>query len=198
MIRINLAKSSNFMNAGEAGKQVDFFRGDIDLKIDWSHIKKILVMFTFPVILIVYEKYNSFALKKSLQISAAGVNKLQQEINSFGEISSVIEELIKEKERMSVKLGIIKEISKKKTLKVKSLLEIQEKMPENLWLKEIVFEKDKVLFNGYSLKDSSVQKMVKGLKGVEFIESVANKDVKKMENSDIDMYQFDMELKLKE
>ncbi len=194
MIRINLAKSSNFMNTGEAGNQL--FNKDLDLKIDWSHFKKFLVVLTLPTVLVIYEKSNSFLLKESLKKSTAELDKVKQELEKFGDISSVIQELIKEKEEMNKKLEVIKEISKRRTLKTDILFKIQEKIPEQIWLKEVLFEKEKILINGYSRKDSSAQSIIEELKGIESVESVANKEI--VGDEKIEAYKFDIELKLKE
>ena len=107
MIRINLAKSNNFMNAEEIGKSSDFFGGELSLKFEQDHILKVLVMLTFIFALVGYEKYTLFNLKKSLQSSQAQVNEIQQKIDGFGNVGSVIEELIKEKEKMNAKLKVI-------------------------------------------------------------------------------------------
>ncbi len=198
MIRINLAKSSNFMNAG-GEKQANIFNADMNLKLDWSHLQKLSIILTFVAILVVYEKYNLFSLKKKLEASVSEVKKIQEELGSFGDVSSVIHELIKEKEKMSTRMEVVKTISRRRTSKTNTLLNIQKNAPEDLWLKEIVFEKDKILFSGYSRKVSSVQEIVKKMGEVDSVESAVNKDIKKVNNdSENETHEFTVELKLKE
>ena len=198
MIRINLAKSSNFMNAGGGEGQLDLFKKDIDLKINWSHLKKIPVIFIFPSAFIAYEKFNSFLLEESLKKIVANVNKVEQELKKFGDISSVVQELIKEKKEMNEKIKVIREISKRRTLKTDILLEIQEKIPEDVWLRKILFEKEKILIDGYSKEISLVQEMMDRLRTVKLIESIVNKDIKMSDRDKTDESRgFGLELKLR-
>ena len=197
MIRINLAKSNNFMNAEEIGKSSDFFGGELSLKFEQDHILKVLVMLTFIFALVGYEKYTLFNLKKSLQSSQAQVNEIQQKIDGFGNVGSVIEELIKEKEKMNAKLKVIEKISRRKTLKINSLLKIQEHLPEDMWLKTLSFKKKKLLFNGYSRKTSSIQKMVQRLNELKFVNLAVSKGIKRV-GSKIETQKFSIELVLKE
>lgn len=196
MIRINLAKTQSY--SGPSAQATDGIQIPSVVASDNKAVK-IASMIFFLILVIGYERYILGSKRAILAETKTQMQSIQDEIAKFGTVTSVIEDLVKEKEKLNGQLLVIQQISQKRAFKLKAITKIQESLPDDLWLDEMKIDRNTVNIRGLSRTPTSVQKIVNSLSAADFIESAVNKELKRVKpTSDTDeLQQFDIEAKVK-
>ena len=192
MIKINLAKDSN-VGIEDSGSFIESIRS---FNLDKERAKKLIFILNILIGLILYERYNLYDMNKKLTESTSRLNKINQKISQYGDVSSAVLQLQEQKKEMFKQLEVIRKVSKKRKLKIDSITKIQEFIPEDVWISEINFNESKIIFSGYTKKASSVQGLVKNLSETGFVDLVVNMELKRVSGKD-DLQRFDIDLDLK-
>lgn len=195
MIRINLAKTQSYSaptTQAPSGIEMPSMTGD-------SKAVKIASMLVFLILVIGYEKYQLNKKRSVLEGMQKEMATIQTEISKFGSVTNVIEDLIKEKEKLNGQLLVIQQISAKRAFKLKTITKIQESLPDDAWLEELKIDQTLVNLKGLARTPTSVQKIVNNLLTADFIEAANNKEMKRVKMTvDADeVQQFDIEAKVR-
>ena len=158
---------------------------------------KIALMLAAMILLIIYEKINISQLQSQLVAKQQQVQEIEQEIAKYGSVTSVVQDLIKEKKRLNDQLAVIAQISKKRAFKLMAIKLVQESVLEDLWLSELVVDENVMTFDGLSRTPTSVQQIVQNLNKTEFIERATNKVLKRQRVGNEDLNAFSIEATVK-
>ncbi len=194
MIRINLAKTHAYVGPSTQTAV------SLDKSLPSAGHKpgvKVLAMVAFLIAIIVYEKYQ-ISFKKSSAIQLQGqLQTLQAEITQYGSVTTIIEELEKEKEKVDKKLSVIQTISQKRAFKLGIIMIMQENLPDDLWLQEMTVDKDLIYFKGLSRSPSSIQQVVKKLEDNNFVSSAINNELSRFKEGEDELQKFTIEARVK-
>ncbi len=193
MIRINLAKTHAY--AGPSTQTA--VRLDTPVAQGQSQGLKIVSMILFLVLVIGYEKQQLSIKKANAAVSQNQLQAILAEIASFGSVTSIIEELEKEKKKVDEKLGVIESISKKRAFKLGIIMIMQENLPDDLWLEEMVVDKDLIHFKGLSRSPASIQQIVKKLEDNNFVKSAVNNELSRFKDGEDELQKFTIEARVK-
>ncbi len=192
MIRVNLAKAQSFAPMASGTVTNIDFRGlgsganvNLALKVGG------LIMAT--ILLIGYEKYVISQKQSSLAQLSIQAAAIQNEIKGFGSVDEVLEGLAKEKAKMNEQLTVIQKISQKRAYKLQTILKTQAGLPEDVWLDEFVFDRNRIVFKGFSRTPTSVQNFVRELNSTDFIKSAVNKELSRVKLGDQPVQKFEIE-----
>jgi Tfp pilus assembly protein PilN len=197
MIRINLAKSQSFTPNTAANTATAIDLTQIGLNVGGTQFTKILAIVSVTLLILIYDMYATSVARAQLEVTSAQVQALELEITSYGEVDTVLEGLAKEKAKVNEQLVVIQNISKKRAFKVKTLMRLQESLPEDLWLNELKINNDQVVFVGYSRSPTSVQKIVKNLNEADFIQNAFNRELSRVKVGDEAIQKFEIEARMK-
>lgn len=191
MIKVNLAKTHNYTSRGTEtaieSDRVALAEGDV------SPVAKVGCIVLFTILLIGYEKYKLSEKMDERKAIAVRLSKVKQDIQNFGTVKNVIEDLVKERSKLNEQLRVIRKISQKRAFKLKTIKKVQESLPEDLWLKQLIISKETLMFEGYSRTPSSVQNIVAQLEKEEFVESAINTELKRSKIGEETVNEFQIE-----
>lgn len=195
MIRVNLAKTHNYSSAGtQTAVQLDAAK----LTGQSESIKKVVIMIVFPILLYMYEAYSLGLKQEQSQKIKGQLEAVQQEIQQYGSVTTIVEDLLKEKEKLNAQLKVIQTISQKRAFKLKAITKVQESLPDDLWMREMNIVGGIISFKGYSQTSISVQKIVRRLNDLDFITSAINKELKRVTRGDREVQEFNIEARVKQ
>ncbi|MEM7646025.1 MAG: PilN domain-containing protein [Pseudomonadota bacterium] len=179
MIRINLAKTHNYASSGtETAISSDRAAA---IEGESTPQAKIAIMLVFTVLLYIYERYNLGTKQATASQISAQLEQVKGEIGNFGTVTSVVEDLVKEKEKLNAQLLIIQKISQKRAFKLKTILKVQENLPSDLWLTELIIDENEIEFKGLSRTPTSVQNIVAYLNDADYVDLAINQELKSIE-----------------
>src|SRR5690606_4150363 len=95
----------------------------------------------FTVGLYSYEYINIDGKKQELARLNVRAQQLEKEATQYGSVNAIVEDLNKEKKKLTEQLSVIQKISQKRAYKLKAIRSIQENLPEDLWLKEMIVDR---------------------------------------------------------
>lgn len=188
MIKINLAKTQNYSAGGKAeggGAAITTGGGP-------HPAIKGVVLVIFVALVYGYESYT--LAEKGLVLSGlrAEFQKSEQEVSQFGSITNAVNSLTKEKAKLDEILKVIEKISQKRAYKLGAIATVQEHILDDLWLEELVVDKEKVSLRGVSRSSSSVQVLVSKLKESPGIKTASNKGLKRRNTGTDNLNEFEI------
>lgn len=166
MIRINLAKTHAYATPAS---QTATTISDSPGRTGTHPGVKIFLMVIFVAGVIAFEKKELSGKRKALAVTQSQLQAQQAEIDKFGSVTAVIEELEKEKKKTQEQLSVIQAIAQKRVFKLDAIVKMQESVTDDLWLEELSVDKDEIFFKGFSRSPSSVQLVVKKLKESKYV-----------------------------
>jgi Tfp pilus assembly protein PilN len=194
MIKVNLAKTSQYASRGT---QTSIKIDSGSLRDSEKIISKVALILSFTIIIIFYERYN-LNLKTNIQEKVKHeLASIEQEIAQYGSVTTIIQDLAKEKEILNEQLLVIQKISQKRAYKLKTILKVQEGIPDDLWLKQLIIDKELVTFKGFSRTPTSVQLVVRRLSESIFVESAINQEMNRVKSGDDELQEFNIEARVK-
>lgn len=196
MIKVNLAKTHSYASTGtQTAIALDQAMAE---SAEAAHPGvKIVLMLVATVLLITYEKYNISHLESQLAEKEQLAQEIQSEIEKYGSVTTVVQDLIKEKQRLNEQLAIIADISKKRAFKLKAIKLVQESVLEDLWLSELIVDDSQLIFKGLSRTPTSVQRIVKTLGNTDFVEKAMNRELTRTTVGKEKLNAFDIEVTVK-
>lgn len=196
MIRVNLAKTHNYTSAGtQTAIAMDLASASA---AGGPHpAVKVAVIIIMPILLYGYQSYTITQKNLVFQREKAKAEQIEAEVSQFGSVKSVVEDLVKEKEKLNEQLTVIKKISQKRAFKLKAIQIVQRSMLDDLWLDELVVDQSVLNFKGYSRSPTSVNEIVRNLSGSDFITSAYNKKMERVTLGKDDLNTFEIEAKVK-
>ncbi len=196
MIKINLAKTQVY---GGEGTQVAFAADLAAGRASGSPhpALKVLIILIFPIALYVYERFDLEAKRKVLIQISAQAQEIEKEVSEFGSLRTAVENLVKEKEKLTQQLSVIEQISQKRAFKLQAIRKVQDNLPDDLWINELVVDQDTVIFKGFSRSASSIQDMVGSLSKEEVVLSAKNRELTRVRKGMEEVNAFDVELRVR-
>ncbi|MCH2535579.1 MAG: PilN domain-containing protein [Bdellovibrionales bacterium] len=147
-------------------------------------VVKVLVMLLGAVALMVYEKINIDALESQQKMYRTQSTQLTQELQKIEASAGQLEELKKENEKLQEKLKILTNLSKNRLKELKALDNLQNFIPEGVWLESLDYDGDKVLFKGFATNDRDLNAFVESLEGsTYFIDVILSKAIEQQKDS---------------
>lgn len=195
MIKVNLAKSQSYASAGT---QTSIAMDTQAITSGESPVAKVGLIVAFLILVMGYEKYNMGILKEQEMAVRNQLTQVETEIKKFGSVTAVIEDLIKEKKTLGEKIKVIEKISQKRAFKLNTIVKVQESLPEDLWLEELLIDEAVINFKGLARTPTSVQQVVRTLNDAEFVESAFNKVLERKKKDGNDFQYFEIEATVKQ
>lgn len=196
MIRINLAKTHNYTSSGtQTAIAMDQAAA---LASGGPHpAVKIAIMIILPIILYIYESYN--ITQKSIELAKVQtqVQQIEAEVAQFGSVKTVVEDLVKERNKLNEQLSVIQKISQKRAFKLKAINQIQVSLLDDLWLEQLTVDQSVMDFQGLSRSPTSINEIVENLNKNDFIESAFNKEMNRKKIGKEVLQQFNIEARIK-
>ena len=198
MIRVNLAKTHNYSSTGTQ-TAIAMDQASASLASGQANlIAKVALMLASTLLLYLYQTYNISQLRVKLAVKNDQLAQIQAEVEKFGPVTQVVDNLLKERQRLDAQLEVLQKISKKRSSKLSTIRLVQESVVEDLWLKTMRVDQNILGFRGYSRTPTSVQQIVKNLQAADFIESAINKELKLEKKGKEELNSFDIEARVKE
>ncbi len=196
MIRVNLAKTHNYTSAGtQTAIAMDMAAASAS---GAPHpAVKVAVMLIMPILLYGYQSYNITQKTMVFQREKAKAEKAEAEVSQFGSVKAVVEDLVKEKEKLNEQLTVIKKISQKRAFKLQAIKIVQKSMLDDLWLDELIVNQSVLSFKGYSRSPTSVQEIVENLSRSDFITQAFNRKMERRKVGKDDLNTFEIEARVK-
>ncbi len=196
MIRVNLAKTHNYTSTGtQTAIAMDQAAA---MSLSGPHpAVKVALMVIMPILLYGYESYNLTQKNIVLSREKAKAQQVEAEVSQFGSVKSVVEDLVKEKEKLDEQLTVIKKISQKRAYKLQAIQVVQRSLLDDLWLDEMVVDQSTLNFKGFSRSPTSVQEIVQNLTSHDFILSAFNKKMERVKSGKENLNSFEIEAKVK-
>lgn len=195
MIRINLARNQNTVSAGtQTAVEMDY-RG---ISTGPHPLLKVSMMLIFVVGLYFYSDYVVTRKKTLLLQVNEQASQIQKEGEALGSITNVVRELSTQKSELNKQLEVIRQISQKRAYKLETIRFLQNQMPNDLWIKEILMSQDKINFKGYSRSPFSIQKFVEDLSSRDYIEDALNKELSRERVEGEELNTFDIEAQVRQ
>ena len=108
MIKINLAKSSS------PGAQAQVASAPIlNTGGPTSPATKIIAILVFPIAIYMWEKQMLSSKKQALATKTKELDAVKAEVEKFGAVTSIVEDLKKERDNLASRLKVIQKISRK-------------------------------------------------------------------------------------
>ena len=194
MIRINLAKASATVTV----EPQSVAKAGLAAFSPSDNIAKVVAMLIFALCLYGYEKYNIAGKVERLRIVEAEAAEIAAQVVRFGPVTSVVEDLAKERKKLSKQMEVIQKISKKRAFKLQSIVTMQKSIDTDTWVEEMDVGDEIILFKGFSRNPTSIQSIVSALEKLEFIEGATNKELtmKKIGNNEV--HQFNIEARIEQ
>ena len=192
MIKINLAKAS----ASVVVEAQSVASSGLTAAAQNDVAVKIILMLIFVLGIYGFEKYNISGKTQRLVAVEREREALASKVAQYGAVTTVVEDLAKEKRKLSKQMQVIQKISKKRAFKLQSITQLQKAIPLDSWVEEVTIEDDKVGFKGYARTPTSVQTIVAKLSELEFMQSVQQKElaIKKVGKNEV--HEFTIEAKV--
>ncbi len=169
MIKINLKPSA---------AQESAFLGGIDINlINFKFLIIAIVLITIPQC--VFESVTSSQIEKinvqaqEIQQEIAQLTKKEQELK---EIQEKMDELKAKEKAVMARLEIIQEVVSVRKNPMKILHELALAIPSDVWLEEIFYEGDKIIFKGNAIDYKSIGIFIEGLNRIVFFNRQVNLD----------------------
>lgn len=198
MIRINLARSNNYSSgaaAAAAGGGLD--AGGIVVSGMPHPGIKVAAMLIFVILVYGYETYTLSLLMSDLEVEQKKAAEVKRQVDELGSVKAVVEDLIKEKDRLNEQLKVIRKISQKRAYKLLAIEKVQAGITEDLWLEELTVSENEMVFSGITRSTSSVQEIVSNISRSEFVESAATQEIKRTEIDNETFNTFQILVKVK-
>jgi Tfp pilus assembly protein PilN len=144
MIQINLTTNKKPLDLSDVG--------GMDLsKINVKMVLIAIVLLYVPDILILpsFEEEKMIANQELAQLSEQQ-QKLAQEVSKLKEFDLQIQQLKRREQQLLEKLALVKTIISKKKNPWNILVYVAKNIPPEIWLTEILYEGDKIVFKGLS------------------------------------------------
>lgn len=163
MIKINLSpsrKSSSLNNVG-----------GIDLtKVKIKALALVFVLLYIPDFFIIPAWNESLEqTKQEVQDQRDKLNKLKSEVNKTKDFEKQIEDLKLQEQVLGQKLIAVKEAISIKKNPAALLLYVAKNTPQNLWIKDLLIEKENMVIKGEALDYASIGEFVTSLRSSVFI-----------------------------
>ena len=198
MIRINLAKMDASAPTPGIAAVSDSIGSGLSLPGTSNPFAKIGVVLVFPLLLYVWEQNQLSTKRSTLAKKTQSLNAIKSEVEKFGSVTSIVEDLKKERELLHGRLKVIKKISGKRALKIGALRDLQRIIPRDVWLEAVSFNDGEITFEGLSRTPSSVQVMAEQLVGSQFIASALPSELKRSQVGETTLHKFKIKAKVKE
>ncbi len=196
MIRVNLAKTHNYTSAGTQ-TAIAMDQAAAMSQAGPHPAVKVAVILIMPILLYGYESYTLTQKNMTLTREKAKAEQIEAEVSQFGSVKSVVEDLVKEKNKLNEQLSVIQKISQKRAFKLQAIQVVQRSMLDDLWLDEMIVDQSVLNFKGYSRTPTSVQEIVNNLSSSDFIVSAFNKKMERVKLGKDDLNTFEIEAKVK-
>jgi Tfp pilus assembly protein PilN len=196
MIRINLGKTHSYTSSSTQ-TAVALDQAAAMAQVGPHPSVKVFVMVIFPLLLFGYQTYNIAQKEKVLIRETAKAKQIEAEVAEFGSVKNVVEDLAKEKEKLSKQLSVIKKISQKRAYKLQAIKVVQRSLLDDLWLEEMTVDRSTLIFQGLSRSPSSVQEIVDNLLRSEFVVQAFNKKMERTTLGGEDLNSFEIEAQVK-
>lgn len=184
MIKVNLLKAKVPIQVESQQTQGFTVQGGATESTPKDKVVKVLVMILGIVALMVYEKINIDALKSQNQSYATQNVQLTQELQKIEASAGQLEQLKKENEKLQEKLKILTNLSKNRLKELKALDNLQNFIPEGVWLESLEYDGDQVLFKGFATNDRDLNTFVESLeRSTYFKDIILSKAIEQQKDS---------------
>lgn len=192
MIKINLAKAS----ASVAVESQSVASSGLATAAQSDVAVKVVLMLIFVMGIYGFEKYNISGKTQRLVAIERERQALTTKVAQYGAVTTVVEDLAKERKKLSKQMQVIQQISKKRAFKLQSITQLQVAMPVDSWIEELNLADETVKFKGYSKSPASVQGIVAKLSELDFMQNVQTKEmaIKKIGKNEV--HEFNIEAKV--
>ncbi len=194
MIRINLAKTHGYTSGGTAATESapSAFAG-----AGPHPVVKIGAMLLLAMLVYGYEAYNISQLNFIYQQEQQKADAIKKEVDQFGSVKSVVDDLLKEKSKLNEQLEVIRKISQKRAFKLQAITMVQRGLTDDLWLTEMLVEQNNINFKGLSRSPSSVQEIIQNLQKAQFVQTAENRGIsrKKVDNDELNAFEINVTVK---
>lgn len=176
MIKINLLKNRG--DASQAGTSTNtvnyetYFDSGDSGSGGKAVLGRLLVMFLFPGLLMLYEYYHIDQLQNELSIMRGKANGVAQELEKSKPIAAQARELQKKIQDLEGRIRAIKDLSKIRLREIKAVDYIQNVIPERVWLTMLNIDGDKMQVEGGALSDEQLSRFMDAIDGKSFFRNV--------------------------
>lgn len=193
MIKVNLAKASASVSVETekvaSGGLASFSQSD--------NLAKIAAMLIFVICLYGYESYNMKEKTTLYNRVRTESDRLAAQVQQHGGVVDAVEDLAKERKTLDKQMKVIQKISKKRAFKLNSIIKLQQSIPEDSWVEEMIVKEDVMSFKGFARSPASVQTIVSGLESLDFMDTAVNKELALKKIGISEVHQFNIEAKVK-
>ena len=196
MIRINLARSSSVITSPS-----DFGGGSSSSGVSIGNVHpaaKVLVIFVLPAVLYFYEQRELGFKAKQLAAEKVKLDKIKADVGKYGSVTSAVEDIKVERNKLQKRLEVIAKISRKRATKILTISELQSVIPNDSWLTSLSIQGSSIKLAGYARSPSSVQTIVERLTQLEFLESAINNGVTRTKVGSTNLHSFSIDAVVKE
>ena len=169
MIKINLSLAQNQMDLSNLGG------------FDFTKIKPALVLIAIVSVYVPdytiqpYWEEEFQARNNDLSALQGRLSEKRREVSKFADLERQIKELQAQEENLGKKLVAVKQAISLKRNPSNLLLYIAKNIPEDLWIKEMILEENKLIIKGEALSYTGVGSFVNNLRSSVFVSDASIK-----------------------
>lgn len=184
MIKVNLLKAKVPIQTQTSQDQGFSVQSGSEGATPKDKVIKVLVMSLGVVALLIYENLNIDALTSQRNVYVAQNSQLTQELQKIEANAGQLEQLKKENEKLQEKLKILTGLSKSRLRELKALDNLQNFIPEGVWLETLDYDGEKVLLKGFATNDRDLNAFVDSLEqSTYFIDVILSKAIEQKKDS---------------
>lgn len=161
MIKINLARKKKTSLGASTESQFELYDSASSAKK--QAFVKIILMFLFVVLLMVYENHNVNQYQEQLLVQSSKIAELEADLDSKKRQTAGMSEIERNAQVLEQKLSIMKKLSRGRLREVKVLDYIQGVLPEKTWFRDIKFEDASLVLQGYAVSDEDLNELTRAL-----------------------------------
>lgn len=171
MIKINLAPSRKAVSSSQAASLASVGGEEIPA-VRAAAIKKILILFLGPILLLVWEETNIPSIMSDIRKAESELAELTDKNNKAKEAVAEIKKFKKEQENLQAQITAIESLKKDRHREVKILDFIQKDMPERMWLLRVALEDGRISIQGLATTDNELTQFMEMLSKSAFLKEV--------------------------
>ncbi len=189
MIRINLLSDTT---GSTVGVSEDQSQGLSEKEVQKQGAMRLLMIFLFPGLLIVYEQINIPELQGKLKQTQQKLQELQTFNTKAANAVQEIKKFKEEEAKINSSIKVLERISKERLREIKILDLIQQVIPEKVWLSKIEVNDGKMLISGNALSDYDVTSFVDQLSNSVFLHEVSPPNSSEIEVEGVKIKKFEI------
>lgn len=173
MIKVNLLKAKVPLQTQSSQTQGFTVQGTkTEESTPKDKVMKVLVMIIGAALLLFYQNMNIDALTKQRNMYSGQNIQLTQELQQIEASAGQLEQLKNENEKLQEKLKILSSLSKNRLRELKALDNLQNFIPEGVWLESLEYNGKNVLLKGFATNDRDLNTFIESLEQSTYFKEV--------------------------